>query len=177
MTASTQSDTPSSDAAAAAKTARKKRFEEHAKRFEENDSPQAPAPAPDQPFFVSPTLVTMLVGDESAFSGSTSRATTSPARRNGRFSNSYVAELAKDGRPVTIAKAHGTVTVQARVGLQEAPCDVTVVAGNKRRAGTPTWTVPKSSGYTPKKCSRQIRVQWQIVRNGTTSRPTPQAKR
>jgi hypothetical protein len=89
----------------------------------------------------------MLVNDEHAFSVFDIEGRDWTAKAEWSLSNSYVADLSPGSIPYVRAKDHGTVTVRARIGSQEAVAEVKVYAGDKLVPGTIRWWAPKIPGY------------------------------
>lgn len=149
-TATDKSDQSNENATAAAKAAaRKKRFDEDKRKLEESEaaSPQAPDADPEQTLFVTPAVVTMMLGDAHSFSAFDIDGKTVTADAEWSLSNSYVAELTTGGDPTVTIKGPGTVTLRARIGGREAEANITVFTGDKIPYGTILWSVPKIAGF------------------------------
>jgi hypothetical protein len=146
-----QKPAPEQTDAAAKALARKQRFEELKRRLEEEGSnPSAGAKDSSQTLFISPAQVGMLVNDEQGFSVFDIQGDDMTAKAEWSLSNSYVADLIQGPIPRIRAKDHGTVTVRARIGSQDAKAEVEVFSGDKLRPGTVRWKAPAIPGYHSK---------------------------
>jgi len=151
-----QSAGPDSDATAKA-AARKKAFEQEAKRLEEEgSSQQASEPDPQQTLFVSPAIVAMLAGRVQSFTVFDIDGHNLTSKAEWSLSNSYVADLASSDEPTVTAKAPGTVTLRARVGMEESFSELKVYEGTSFPMGTILWQAPKIPGFSAKKMTQAV---------------------
>jgi hypothetical protein len=153
---------PANQDAEAKAAERRKHFEDEKRRLE-SDIPkprgigsQVPASNPNQTLFVSPAVVTMLVGDFHEFSAFEIEGKTVTASADWTLDNSDVITLSNNGGPRVTSKTPGRATLRARIGLRTAEAVITVRDGDKLPDGAILWSVPQIPGFAGKQLVQAV---------------------
>jgi hypothetical protein len=160
---STANAASNSDAAKAA--ARKKQFEQDEQLLEQSENNnnsvttsihELPAANPDQTLFVSPAVVSMLLGETQAFMVFDIGGHDVSSRAQWSLTKSNVAEFVPGSGPTVIAKGAGAVTLTAKVGAEESTAELTVYQGTSLPIGTARWTAPEIPGFKVQKITPAV---------------------
>jgi hypothetical protein len=141
------------DAAAIAAAERMRRFEALKQQLENggsgNQVGNAPLTDPNQTLFISPARVHILVGDDQPYCVFDIDGHDLTASAQWLLANLTVATVVPGIPPRIVAKAPGTVKLQARIGGRIAETEVNVMPGNSLAMGTTKWEAPSIPGFSP----------------------------